>query len=352
MRKLKSVVAVVVSAVMLITGVCFLSSNLSEVAASGAVTLVKNTSCVQKFNEIKSYRETQCIAPISPTEGWLFAGWFQDEACKTAISETTKDGAAYAKFVSPDVLMVGCQVSTDTTASSTGETKLRLVTTVDSSAYASVGFIVTGTKSTVRWEGDTVYRTITAEDSTMAYTKTPDVFNQNSQYFYTLSVKNLSKETRYTVTPYWKTLDGTEVNGVTRYVRLSDSWNGYINVPVRLYAKDAAGVVGAGYMEVVVPDGYTFAGVDTYDEGNIFEEMRISCDGNIIKCVGNVKDIETNSNPEGMYLNLRFTTTVAGPTDKLNTFKVQNMDFCTVSEESVETVGAQAVCLNFNEESQ
>lgn len=91
MRKLKSVIAVVVSVATLITGVCFLSSNLSEVAASDAVSLVENTSCVQKFNEIKSYRETQCTAPISPTEGWLFAGWFQDKDCKTAISETTKN---------------------------------------------------------------------------------------------------------------------------------------------------------------------------------------------------------------------------------------------------------------------
>ena len=355
-RLLKNVTAIALGIVLLVTGVCFIPTNANKTHASGSVKeLVNGTSCVQEFTyqEFKKYRGTTNTAPQAPNQysGWLFAGWFTSSDCKTAI-DTVTEGPVYAKFVSPEVLIVGCQVSdktTSETADSTADVRLRLVTTVDSSKYAKIGFKIIGKKVNEFW-GTTVYGSIASTEDDVEYKYKPSVFNEGSKYFYTLKLNKLQKDTPYTVTPCWETLDGTVVDGVTRYVRISDSWNQYINVPVRLYT---GAEVGAGYLEVTYPEGYTFdvaANVNTNIAGTIFENMQISHDETqrTIKCVGYVNDISKNKNADGMYLNLRFKTTVTAPEDRLNLFQVKSLNFCNVSEENV-TVGAQAVCLNFND---
>lgn len=355
-KSLRNVLAIVLGCALLVAGISVIPKDADYVDASGTVTdLVAGTSCVQVFSneDFKTYRGTMNTAPESPTgyRGWLFAGWFTTAACSTAADTETED-SVYAKFVSPDVLIVGCQTSSnaskETTTDGSDSARLRLVTTVDSAAYKQVGFTVTGSKKVPKtYWGTTVYSSIVTADADVAYDKTPDVFNDNSKYFYTLKFKNLKVDTPYTVTPCWETLDGTVVNGVTRYVRLSDSWNEYVNVPVRLYSGEE---VGAGYMQIKVPEGYTFAGVDTFDAGTIFEQMKVSYDetNRIITCAGILQDVGEDKIADGMYLNLRFTTTETENTDKLGAFEVSNLDFCNVLEESVDTVEAQAVCLNFN----
>ena len=136
------------------------------------------------------------------------------------------------------------------------------------------------------------------------------------------NIPKASFATGFLVTPYWVTLDGTKVSGITRYARVEDYYQKNINVPVRLYTDEA---VAAGYLEVLIPDGCTYVG---YDAG-IFEEMEVAVSGSTVKIVGNVADISNDKTADGLYANLRFSTSSA-PAD--GAFTVSNPDFCDISE--------------------
>lgn len=321
-RKLvKKTVAGALALAMIMSGMCFISADINKVEAAGEFV-------TKTFDDISSYRGTTKTAPKlteAAYKNYIFAGWFTDDKCTTACSNNS--GSAVAKFVAPQVLNAACQVTIGTTASS--ETcDLRLVSTVDGLKYQMVGFDVTINSQTKSLESSTVYSSIVSTNESLAYTATPSVFDSASSYFITHKVTNIpqaSFATGISITPYWVTLDGTKVNGITRYVRVEDSYNAYINVPVRLYNNVN---VAAGYLEVSIPDGCTY--VD-YDKG-IFEEMEVAVSGSTVKIVGNVADISANEKADGLYANLRFKLTDASSKPKDDAFTISNTDFCDISE--------------------
>ena len=95
----------------------------------------------------------------------LFAGWYKDAACTEAYtSQPGANDAKYAKLVDPAVLTVKYQLKNPTYPTDTSS-RMRIVTTVDSLEYASVGFALTYTKPS---DGTVVYgtaRDITASGS-------------------------------------------------------------------------------------------------------------------------------------------------------------------------------------------
>ena len=154
-------------------------------------------------------------APTAP-DGYVFAGWFSDKTCKTALKTDTiaSDAVAYAKYVDADILSVKCQIPAN--AKSTDQTTtLRLVTTVDCLDYSLAGFEVS-----VAGSASTLYTTRKAYDkieATVNSTKTtymPHVFSSESGHFMALEITGVPSEVfneTITVTPAWKTLDGTIV---------------------------------------------------------------------------------------------------------------------------------------------
>ena len=158
------------------------------------------------------------LAPT--TDGYVFAGWYADEDCKTVLNADTVENVAYAKFVNASVLTAKAQ-ATANIDEYTDYADMRFVTTVDSLNYREVGLYITieglgqEKKSTT-----TVYKQllIVGEGAT-----TPDEritpqgsFCKTSQYFATYSYWNIPNKyfnTKFTVIPYWVTLDGTEVCG-------------------------------------------------------------------------------------------------------------------------------------------
>ena len=125
--------------------------------------------------------------------GKVFAGWFADQAYTTPadLDQVTQDTTIYAKYVSR-----------------TGLFRLRgvtLISAVDNPAnYQASGIMVNGQKLDVSYASR--YRIF----------KTPaNLFGAARDAKLMLADKSLSGTGTLEATPYWITLDGTEVHGVT-----------------------------------------------------------------------------------------------------------------------------------------
>lgn len=134
--------------------------------------------------------------------GKVFAGWFADQAYTTPadLNRVTQDTTIYAKYVSDSYL--------DLDYSRTGLFRLRgvtLISAVDNPAnYKASGFIVGDQKVDVSYP------------SRYLIFKTPaNLFGAARDAKLMLADKSLSGTGDLEVTPYWVTLDGTEVHGVT-----------------------------------------------------------------------------------------------------------------------------------------
>lgn len=134
--------------------------------------------------------------------GKVFAGWFADQAYTTPadLDQVTEDTTIYAKYVSDSYL--------DLDYSRTGLFRLRgvtLISAVDNPAnYQASGFIVGDQKLDVSYASR--YRIF----------KTPaNLFGAARDAKLMLADKSLSGTGTLEVTPYWVTLDGTQVLGQT-----------------------------------------------------------------------------------------------------------------------------------------
>lgn len=134
--------------------------------------------------------------------GKVFAGWFADQAYTTHadLDQVTEDTTIYAKYVSDSYL--------DLDYSRTGLFRLRgvtLISAVDNPAnYPASGFIVGDQKVDVSYA------------SRYLIFKTPaNLFGAARDAKLMLADKSLSGAGDLEVTPYWVTLDGTEVHGIT-----------------------------------------------------------------------------------------------------------------------------------------
>ncbi len=213
---------ILVVAVMLVSfSTVFAADNLKTEASDGAYWKVV------KYDDVTQYRNNPEVV-----EGYLFAGWFSDKSCAkdTALKASDTEGAAYAKYVPEEILGLKAQVNgelydKDTTNDEQGA--IRFVTSVDSLDYREIGFKITVGASTKenRKSSRTVYKQLYVNvgesnpegDKTKVEEFNPgQIFHTSSQYFKTwtvTSMKNVNYRTEFKVTPFWVTLDGTEVTG-------------------------------------------------------------------------------------------------------------------------------------------
>ena len=329
MIRAKRVWAYLLAIAMVFTGViCF-----------GAPIARAEDACYTESIDITPYKDGIAPKPADPAHaGWIFAGWFTDTTCTTAVDKTTATGAQYAKFVPSGVLSAKCQVLAGTAADS-ATSKIRFVSTVDNLKYQQVGFkyqIAGGTEKT--YTTNQVMKQISANEGGVIFGYKPTVFDASSQYFITVTMNNIPSSafaTGIRITPFWVTLDGTEVNGVSRYIRVEDSYKSIVNVPVRLYddGSVAAGLLSVGYDA----DKYDFVGSD---EGTVFASTKCNAKDGKVYCVGSVEDISNNTKADGLFVNLRFQLKDGQSND--GTFTVTDTDFCNNAEESVNISVAEA----------
>ena len=140
----------------------------------------------------------------------IFAGWYADSEFNTPFTGTK--GYAYAKYIDPDILGTKFQVKDDGTA-------IRFVSSIDTLEFESVGFKFTGTygDKTIEEKTRDIY-TVYEKISGGGNTYMPNIFSQDSHYFFAYTVRNMDPEISSTnmtwqVTPFFVTHDGTKVYG-------------------------------------------------------------------------------------------------------------------------------------------
>lgn len=301
--------------------------------------------------------------------GYLFGGWFTSEDEKTfnAMTSTEKaqktSGVAYAKFVPAYVMGIKVQNQAGTTKdmSADAKTSLKVVSSIDTSNYDSVGFemkVITlnadGTlknQATIEdkkglknaYKKFSVYANPTDTQPVGSYSAN-DLFGNEAGFFTTWGVTEITTgdfDTIICIRPSWVTIDGTTVYGLTKYVRVNDGflyeteaegYYRYVNVPVNVRNTEtglAAGVLSVAYDSSKME-------LDSFEGGRVFEEMAYAKKTASIKMVGNVTDVSKNSVEDDIYANLRFKLSCT-KNDEFTTFtdlsfEVTDEDFCNNEE--------------------
>ena len=319
---------------------------------------------------------TESTKGVPTKDGYVFGGWCtqnKDGETYTMLTEETASEAmknnteVYAKYVPAYVLSVRAQVDTDTyTKEAEREEKkdeegkltkagsIRLVSATDSKEYQKVGFDVylggktankvwADAEKTKPLETNKVYNRIqTADDKKVDATT---AFGTHAEF---LSVWKLDKIVKdndtkiMKVTPYWITLDGTKVTGLTKYVHMEDGYKShmYVSVPITLRATEE---VAAGMVTVTYPEGLELIRTDKeVEDGDIFPagQMSYKCDPDTrtIQFVANGKNTEDEISASGLYANLRFkkTAEISGHLE----FTFSGEQFCNWNEEIVNDINA------------
>lgn len=264
--------------------VCFFSTDTQQLFAEETANAVATESGYYKpygGKAFASYRTTGSYTSPKLTasdcanyQNYLFAGWYTTSELNEAIGEDvqTTTETVYAKFVEASVLSVKCQVTQNTEAD-TEITNMRLISTTDSTNYDKVGFYVKYRGREFDCEEETLYKRIeTTENITVGFS--PVAFNEHSNYFFThrlLNIRNAYFDEPFYIEPYWVTLDGTTVKGNSRYVRIEDSYNEIVNLPVNL---NADAMITSGEISVTYDASkfelYTTDEYPGYDTGYVF----------------------------------------------------------------------------------
>lgn len=341
----KKLVAGIFVFALVFAGMNLLSVEQNRVIAAEA-TEESAKYYVQQYTgtKVSEYKDANTTPAPTPAEGkeqyndWIFAGWFTNEACTVALGEIiSEEGTYYAKYVPAEVLSVKAQVKVDTTAESE-KTDIRLVATVDSLNYKSVGFEVyyNGSTSPVKIKSTTVYSRIEAAKDGVEYGFSPNIFDTQSEYFITATLKNVANKNfskSFYIRPYWETLDGTITYGVSRYARVEDSYLNIVNVPVRVVSDATTATTGT--ISVAYPTGY-FTYADTYGtastpgytNGNVFDSVTVdgTTTAGTVTITGTAAEAQ-KVNGEVVHLRLKVQDGVTLP--KKNTFTVTSSDLTT-----------------------
>ena len=290
--------------------------------------------------------------------GYLFGGWYiKDGNSYTPIA--TKDdlpsnkAAVVAKFVPAQVLSVKCQNWAGTQEGS-DNVRIRVISAVDSTNYSEYGFGISKIVNGEEIELGTAVKKDTY--STFNYYKTStdtepadsfvpsDLFGTAAERFISCVVGYIPSGSHgeiICIKPYWKTLDGTTVYGLSKFAHVEDGYLGYVNVPVNLNILSESNKAAAGFLTVKCEsEGLTFLGLEKVVEyGKVFEEMAVNVtDDGTIKCVGNTSDA-TDKTENDIFINLKFSrdnfdASNPSPDTTFYEFTVGSEDFANRDEET------------------
>lgn len=191
------------------------------------------------YHDISEYRtkaaESDYFTKYPTLDGCVFAGWYtsdsftMDNKLNPEITSENEEGCKeiYAKFVAEKVLSVKGQLP-DGTDSLSENTTMRVVTTVDSLCYQKVGFEAVFKETTYTGETNEVSKKLIALSGGKEMDLVPSKeFHEASVYFMACNLRGILPEDfdeRIEASPYWITLDGTKVYGVS--AAKSVKWDG------------------------------------------------------------------------------------------------------------------------------
>ena len=264
--------------------------------------------------------------------GYLFAGWYTAEDGTPITSSEGITENVYAKFIPASLTGVACQVDL---RDNTDKKNMRVVSLVDSDQYSAVGFNIygrydadgNGTNESewtmYKYGSDKMAESTEVFDGLYEYKKSGDEWQKRERYpqdifgeaatgykFTTVSISKIPT-TFFTATmvvqPYWVTLDGTYVEGMGEFNRISDWDDGIINISVNI--KNATNIA-AGLLDIKLQGAFENAEVVEIENGRVFDEFAGLKTGSKVRCIGNVSDITGHSaTPNDVFVNLRIDKT-------------------------------------------
>lgn len=353
MKKSKQVMAGFLVMAMAVVGIL----STSVVNATGATEQTVEYEALS----LSTYWKADGEGTAPTKEDSVFGGWFKSvgENTYTALSAADIDengdgeidfvGTAYAKWVPSYVLSVKAQIDLASqqakqAAGENGNAFLRVISTVDSTDYQEVGFDLFYDKTYKETENTVitkVYESIKNTETGEDVWTPENEFGPASDFFSVLKVNGISNDNCDNilyVRPYWKTMDGTRVEGVSKYVRVMDGYDGneFISVPVNLMTGSK---VSAGRMTMTYNTGLKYIG---YEPGVLLPNMSVNAETNgTIKFVGNTLveagDVEPESN---IYANVWFQVEEGATEPEQWDFTMAVGDFCNWAEELVEDLKA------------
>lgn len=295
--------------------------------------------------------------------GYLFGGWYAKNGdvytpieSEDALANAT---TVVAKFVPAQTLSVKCQNWAGTDKNS-DNVIVRMISATDSTNYKGYGFVVSkivgGVEKVLGTTADNtkdVYSRFNyyknADDETPTATYIPSqLFGNAANHFISSTVGRIptgAHNAIICIKPFWDTLDGVRVYGLSKFAHVEDGYLGYVNVPVNLnILKNGCGAT-AGMLSVQSDDDLTFIGAENggIECGKVFDEMEfnVAQDENgktIIRCIGNMEDISEKEEMD-IYVNLKYQRKeIADETPIIGdyyTFSVTGEDFCDADENSI-----------------
>ena len=162
-----------------------------------------------------------------------------------------------------------------------------------------------------------------------------------------VNIADVNDENIIYVRPYWVTLDGTKVYGMSKYVHVVDGYqtNKYVSIPINVMtaSKAAAGIATINYDSSKM----SFVGME---KGRIFDDaMEYSEANGTVKIVGNGATVDKYNADETLFANARFKLNDGIELYSVNTntnvmtrangyfdFTISNPDFSDWNENTVD----------------
>lgn len=309
MNKSKKIITGILTAVVIITGIFLIPrfANAEEVQI-GEFIYSQAYKMADYWNE--SGTKT---APVK--EGYVFGGWYERNDSNDFEKISTTSDNAWAKFVPDNVLSVRAQNEEGTAQKDQKNNSIRVLSSVDSEDYQSVGFDI--------WLANKKQLTMTDENGNgtdIAPLQTTKVFTgikvQNetvtaSEIFGTPAkylvvwrldeIQDSNDNKIIYVRPYWITHDGTMVYGLAKYVHVEDEYLNYVSVPVNLMTGEA---IAAGIVKMKYNTNLKFV---SFEAGRLLTEMTYNDETEgALRIAGNADTAYKEIMADGIYANLRF----------------------------------------------
>lgn len=313
----KRIIATFLTAVMVICGIAVVPKE-----AKAAIPEDVYYEC--DIDITKYWSKDEKKVPVCETEGYFFGGWFQENAdgTHTVLKEAYLEEVdlselknVCAKFVPSYLFSVKAQIEKEAESSNGNKdtTYLRLITGLDSNEYQKVNFDVYYNNRedlhAVSPDITKLHDSILNDDGNLQPETT---FGEAAHVFAVVRLTQI-KQYNYNkiiyARPYVTTMDGTQVWGNAKYVRVEDGFdsNEYISVAVNL---QEGGDMAAGSLALLYDQ--TTLNVFDVTTGRLLDEVdsKVNTETGIIKFVGNatIGDDSTYSDvkPDGLYVNVRF----------------------------------------------
>ena len=298
----------------------------------------------------KDLQEENAV-PVSEKEGYFFGGWFQKntDGTYTALTEADLVEAdlatlnASAKFVPSYLFSVKAQIEKAAqTANGIGveTTYLRLITGLDSNEYQKVNFdVYYNNREDLHAKSPDLTNLYSKMENADGILEPKTTFGDAANYFGVVRLTKIWDDNYNKIIyarPIVTTMDGTEVWGNAKYVRVEDGFasNEYISVPVNLHAGSdmAAGSLTLSYDNTTLD-------VKDVTAGRLLSEMEYNIDAKngVIKLVlnGVAKNSQFNNvKPDGLYVNIRFKKKADASKELMHwNFAATDESFCNWEEQ-------------------